>query len=241
MSRDDVKVALLTWEAARAERRVHTCKHFHAKRAQDMPRPATVVLTVRPRRGAGGHVYRSPMASPCTEAREVEPHHAGHDPPHSAHVDHAGTCPGGERLGDSAQASQTEAHAPSATTQDGGLFTSHGDNVHISKSLPPTASGHGWWTIGPQAGVRPTHAVVTVQLQIKRTDGIWVNVGEPGSERVKPGGGSANRANARVVCADRKKRMWRSVVDVDIIGYADSPNQKITPELPVAYRIRSIP
>jgi hypothetical protein len=147
----------------------------------------------------------------------------------------------GSGWGDPAHAGQTEVHAPSETTQDGGLFTSQGDNVHISRSLPRAASGHGWWTIDLQAGVRPTHAVVTVQLQIKRTDGVWVNVGEPGSERVKPVGGSANRSNARVVCADRKKRMWRSVVDVDIIGYADSPNQKITPEQPVACRVRSIP
>lgn len=86
-------------------------------------------------------------------------------------------------------------------------------------------------------GEPPALAVVTVQLQIKSNDGTWIDVGQPGSERVKPGGGSANRANARVVCINSETSTWRSVVDVDIVGYADSPNQRITPERAVRCRL----
>ncbi|HCA85310.1 MAG TPA: hypothetical protein DEQ61_07315 [Streptomyces sp.] len=87
---------------------------------------------------------------------------------------------------------------------DTGLFTTDGDFVHISTSNPGGprgASGHGWWYVNPGVvGEAPTEADVTVQLQIN-LNGTWVDAGEPGRERTRPGtGGSANRANAFVPC-----------------------------------------
>lgn len=121
--------------------------------------------------------------------------------------------------------------------QDTGLFDTKGDNVHISKASPRAASAHGWWTLRPGLGKPPTHADATVRLQIMRNDGRWVNAGEPGSERVRPGGGAANRASARVVCTSSKSSWWRSIVDVNIVGYADSPNQITTKQTQLPCRV----
>jgi hypothetical protein len=135
-----------------------------------------------------------------------------------------------------------QAHADDAGTpalapaQDTGLFTGHGDRVHISSTPPRSASAHGWWTVDASVGEPPTHAIVTVQLQMKiqeEDSATWIDVGEPGSERVKPGGGSANRATARVECKNSARNIWRSVIDVDIIGYADSPNQTVKEEVAI--------
>lgn len=114
---------------------------------------------------------------------------------------------------------------------DTGLFTTDGDYVHISTSNPGGprgASGHGWWYVNPGVvGEAPTEADVTVQLQINLNG--WVDAGEPGRERTRQGtGGSANRANAFVACSNSRSHLWRSIIDVDLVGFADSPNQKIT-------------
>lgn len=69
---------------------------------------------------------------------------------------------------------------------------------------------------------------MTVQLQILK-NGNWQDVGRAGLERVKPGGGSANRASARVECIFTRPHEWRSVIDVDLVGYADSPEKLVTP------------
>jgi hypothetical protein len=127
-----------------------------------------------------------------------------------------------------------------APAQDAGLFTGRGDHVHISSTPPRSASAHGWWTIDASVGEPPTQAIVTVRLQMKIQDEsseMWIDAGEPGSERVKPGGGSANRATARVECRNSARTIWRSVIDVDIIGYADSPNQTITDEQAIPCRV----
>lgn len=71
-------------------------------------------------------------------------------------------------------------------------------------------------------------ADVTVQLQVNRA-GSWVDVGQLGSERVRAGGGSANRANARVECAGPADTEWRSIVDVDIVDHIDSPGKDYSP------------
>jgi len=57
-----------------------------------------------------------------------------------------------------------------APAQDAGLFTGHGDHVHISSTPPRSASAHGWWTIDANVGEPPTHAIFTVQLQMKLQD-----------------------------------------------------------------------
>ena len=70
-------------------------------------------------------------------------------------------------------------------------------------------------------------ADVTIQLQIRRGD-AWVDVGAAGVKRVRPGGGSANRANARFICLTREVNEWRSVIDTDIIGVVDTPEKLYT-------------
>lgn len=64
---------------------------------------------------------------------------------------------------------------------------------------------------------------MTIQLQINR-NGSWANVGSPGGERVEPGGSSANRANARVVCVNTVTHQWRSVIDTPARSLACEPN-----------------
>lgn len=105
------------------------------------------------------------------------------------------------------------------------VFDTRGDEVHLSSSPPRTASGHGWWLKGSSDA---NLADGTVQLQVLN-NGNWLNAGPPGTKRVKPGGGSANRANARYLCSNSLSVDWRSVVDVDLVGYADSSNVAITP------------
>ncbi|MCX4730480.1 hypothetical protein [Streptomyces sp. NBC_01363] len=39
---------------------------------------------------------------------------------------------------------------------------------------------------------------------------------------------STHRANARKTCEGRKKTQWRSLIDVDVIGEADSPEKAVT-------------
>lgn len=100
-----------------------------------------------------------------------------------------------------------------------------GDYVHISSTPPRSASAHGWWTYPTKTELV---ADVEVQLQIRR-GGRWVDVGTPGVERVRPGGGSSNRSNARVPCLSSADTERRSVVDVDIVGRLDNPGKLVTP------------
>jgi hypothetical protein len=109
------------------------------------------------------------------------------------------------------------------------VFQTGGDYVHFSSTPPATASAHGWWLDSNSRGAK---AKVTVDLQVKE-GGHWHTVAT-GHKTVKQGGGSARRANARFTCVGTKKTTWRSVVDVDIIGVADSPNKLETP--PKTYR-----
>jgi hypothetical protein len=101
-----------------------------------------------------------------------------------------------------------------------------GDYVHISSTLPPAASGHGWWI---NRDCNATHAVVTVQLQQYYSDGSWRNIGTAGSATVRSGGGAGNRATGRVDCLSNVQTSWRSVIDVDVIGVADTTDRYITP------------
>lgn len=106
------------------------------------------------------------------------------------------------------------------------LFETLGDRVHVSSTPPPAMSAHGWWRriSGPA-----TTARVTVQIQ--QHWGGWVSVGAPGVAVVRSGGGAGNRATARVRCHRYRGRTYtyRSVVDVDIIGYNDSAEKLYTP------------
>lgn len=104
------------------------------------------------------------------------------------------------------------------------VFQTGGDAVHYSSTPPPTISAHGWW-LDRDSG--STKARVTVELQI-RSGGSWRTVAT-GSKTVKQGGGSARRANARRTCAGTRATRWRSRVDVDVVGVADSSSRLETP------------
>lgn len=123
---------------------------------------------------------------------------------------------------------------PSESVRPAGLFLcnflQYGDWVHISSTAPRAASGHGWWE---NVDCDAVLADVTVQLQIYK-GGSWKNVGSAGRKRVYSGGGSANRAAARVTCANSNSYKWRSVIDVDVVGVADAANKLTTGEKTLA-------
>jgi len=107
---------------------------------------------------------------------------------------------------------------------DGGFFTTEGDYVHISSATTRAASGHGWWI---RTSGNATQADVTIQLQ--RWQNGWYNIGSPVKERVYSGGGSGNRANARYTCKNSTSwNSFRSVVDVDVVGYIDGDSKLYT-------------
>jgi hypothetical protein len=112
--------------------------------------------------------------------------------------------PGGAaKLNAAAQATQAVAAAfqPSAL----------GDNVHVTAG---DASGHGWWLQGSCSNVKTP---VTISLFEYFSDGTWRQKGTEGYANVYPGGGSANRANARATCASLTPGIsWKSVVNVSI-------------------------
>ena len=72
-------------------------------------------------------------------------------------------------------------------------------------------------------------AVVTVQLQEFYSDGSWRNKGTVGRATVRSGGGAGNRATGRAGCNNGTVVGWRSVIDVDLVGVADSPDKLTTP------------
>lgn len=107
-----------------------------------------------------------------------------------------------------------------------GYFEQATDSVHISSTPPRAASVHGWWQ-DPMGNFKKKKAKVVVQLQMK-AGWFWYKKAE-GMKTVYSGGGSANRAAARVGCKATEKRDWRSSVDVDIIGVADTMNRLTSP------------
>ncbi|MEU3464299.1 hypothetical protein ABZ721_30625 [Streptomyces sp. NPDC006733] len=125
---------------------------------------------------------------------------------------------------------------PEARAADIGLFLTDGDEVHYStwtKNSPAAMSGHGWWIKGT---TKATKAKVTIWLEVK-SGSSWRVVGQ-GTKTVYPGGGSARRATARMVCAAGpipagKTYTYRTRIDVDLIGHADSAEQAVT--TPKAY------
>lgn len=111
---------------------------------------------------------------------------------------------------------------PLVTTARIGVFQTRGDFVHVSKGQ---ASGHGWWLKGTTKAVK---ARVKVQLQYKPNRfSLWHNRGATGVRTIKAGSGK--RANARLTCRSSGRKQWRSWVDVDLIGYLDTPNKLYTP------------
>lgn len=105
-----------------------------------------------------------------------------------------------------------------------GVFVTNGDRVHISSSPPRTASAHAWWTHVSGPG---TKAKVTIWLQMK-SGKKWHSVARNAKNLKSGNGGSARRVVARKKCANRSTRQWRTKIDVDLIGVADSPEKVYT-------------
>ncbi|WP_063727813.1 hypothetical protein [Streptomyces sp. RTd22] len=105
-----------------------------------------------------------------------------------------------------------------------GAFETKGDRVHFSHTVRGNINAHGWWKRlnGPA-----TKAKVTVWLQVK-SGSQWRTLNK-GSKTVYSGGGSAKRASAAWKCTNLiAKHSFRSVIDVDIVGYPDDNNKKTT-------------
>jgi hypothetical protein len=103
------------------------------------------------------------------------------------------------------------------------VFSTEGDYVHQSGN---EVSAHGWWI--QYSGPSGVQANVDVQLQIYVGGWGWINIGPNFTSNVYPGGGSGQRTTARQPCPGGGYT-WRSVVDVDLIGYADSDEKLYTP------------
>ena len=78
-------------------------------------------------------------------------------------------------------------------------------------------------------------AKVKIKLQTKKIRRFWFDSwpdatgwNNKNNKPVRPGGGSGHRANARRPCNGTTVTQWRSVVDVDVIGYKDPPNVLVT-------------
>ncbi len=127
-----------------------------------------------------------------------------------------------------ASAPATAAPAPlvaaPATANGPGVFITNGDRVHISSTPPRTASAHAWWTHVSGPG---TKAKVTIWLQMK-SGRTWHSVAKNAKNLKSGNGGSARRVVARKKCANSSKHQWRTMIDVDLIGVADSPEKAYT-------------
>lgn len=95
------------------------------------------------------------------------------------------------------------------------VFTSHADHPHTTYTSGfKEVSAHGWWLKGT---TKATKAKVTVTLQALTQAG-WRTVAK-GSRVVGPG--TSTRGNARVKCVNNDLYHYRSIVDVDLVGYLD--------------------
>lgn len=105
------------------------------------------------------------------------------------------------------------------------LFYTRFDDVHWS-STAGDVSGHGWWDNGDcPAGTR---ANITTYLEEYFSDGVWRTRNVGTKKNAYSGGGSANRANARVTCTGSAEVSWRTVTDIDLINISDTNNVGIS-------------
>ncbi|MEU7148843.1 hypothetical protein [Streptomyces sp. NPDC045470] len=105
-----------------------------------------------------------------------------------------------------------------------GAFQTLGDRVHYSHTVQGNINAHGWWKLlrGPRA-----KAKVTVWLQVKTGSG-WKTL-KKNDKTVWPGGGSNKRTAAAWKCTNLiQKHTFRSIIDVDLVGYPDDAYKKIT-------------
>lgn len=89
-----------------------------------------------------------------------------------------------------------------------------GDTVHVSSGH---ASGHGWWYRGTCPNQKTTVYMGLQEYWCYPNGGscYWQTM-STGQKYVWPGGGSANRANARSICQNTRYAGWRSWVIVKI-------------------------
>lgn len=94
------------------------------------------------------------------------------------------------------------------------------DNPHYTA---PDVSGHGYWFKG---SCNNNTATVYNCLYEYFTDGTYRQQACSPHKSLRPGGGSANRTNARVRCdATNQSISWRNMVDVDVHGEVDTGEQ----------------
>lgn len=129
---------------------------------------------------------------------------------------------------DSEDSASSQSSESSSASLSSSLLCAHkgkSDDIHRS-SNGRDVSVHGWWI--KISGNCPPKAKVWVELQAWRCKGWWIfwrcgwdGVDRSRPELIYPGGGKANRVNARHVCVSNSMVSWRTVVDVDIPGQPD--------------------
>ena len=176
---------------------------------------ASVSVTAVLLGGAAVALAAAPNAAPAPDAAAAVLPSSGAPAPYPAGGD------GAEGLPTTTQPLAVAA----AVTAGGCTYDTKGDNPHISSTAPLAVSAHGWWTY--ISGTCPSKANVWVQLQ-QYYCGLscgWVTITQGPTALVYAGGGSANRATARVTCTNALTTGWRSVVDVDLPGISDPSNR----------------
>lgn len=160
-------------------------------------------------------------------ARAAEPGRATGQPSPPAQARYPGGSPGMLAPATTQPVSSSgSAVAPAAAfTCGNNTFYADGDYVHITDGA---VSGHGWWQ---NISCPFPQATIKIWLQAYYTDGIWRVISAAGVKKNGySGGGSANRANARVLCREFVRTVsYRSFVDVDIQGANDPADVYYTP------------
>lgn len=95
-------------------------------------------------------------------------------------------------------------------------FLTDGDKVHRTDGR---ASAHGYWyNVNCASG---TLANVTNWIAVKRQGSYYV-MAQGYKANVQPGGGRGRRSTAKYTCKSSKLRYWINLIDVDLVGQADS-------------------
>lgn len=112
-----------------------------------------------------------------------------------------------------------ESDAPSVDSRGIGTFTSVAQRPHVSAG---SASAHGCWRLdGPR--LKGHLANVEVWLQV-RIGSSWVTM-QHGEANVYPGCGGGKDAVAKHRCMGPQDTLWRTKVDVDVLGVLDTPRK----------------
>jgi hypothetical protein len=95
----------------------------------------------------------------------------------------------------------------------------------VRRPVTRAVSVHGWWT---RTQGNATLADVRVDLQAYA--GTWRTVASNTVRQASGTGGSNARTTTRLVCKnDSSWNTFRSVVDVDVVGYIDGRAKYISP------------